>query len=386
MSRTLTDRELLGRVISFDTTSRNSNLPLIDFLSNYLDEHADELRRFPSPDGSKANLFARFGPPVDSEQRRGLVLSGHLDVVPAEEPEWRSHPFVMQEIDETFVGRGAADMKGFIAIAVNAAVSARSLRAPLILLFTYDEELGCLGAADLVRRWPADATLPSAAIIGEPTSLRVARMHKGHLKLRIRVHGQSAHSGYPHLGVNAVEHGARVVTILSRLRESLEAERSEHSHWFGAVPFAALNVATIEAGTAVNIIPGECVIEVGIRPLPGMDSDAFASRVEASIREQAESISFDLEVISSSPPMLLGEDAPIHRRLCRRVEQADSSAVSFATDAGWLQQLGLDCVLFGPGSIEVAHRANEYLPKQEFRRGAQLVESVIREFCIADEE
>ncbi len=212
---TLPDAGLLGRLIAFDTTSRNSNLPLADFLCDYLDRPGIRISRVPSADGAKTNVVAWVGPQPTAD-RRGLVLSGHMDVVPAEEDGWTSEPFALTDGGDRWVARGACDMKGFLALATNLAAEAAEAgtarwRAPLALVFTYDEEVGTLGAKRLTESFPEAAALPRSAIIGEPTSLRVVRTHKGHFKLRITLHGVAAHSGYPHLGANAIEPAGRVI-------------------------------------------------------------------------------------------------------------------------------------------------------------------------------
>ncbi|HTQ81209.1 MAG TPA: M20/M25/M40 family metallo-hydrolase, partial [Thermoanaerobaculia bacterium] len=216
MGRLLSDSELLRRLVSFDSTSCNSNLPIAEFLAEYLDRPGARLARNPSPDGGKTNLLAWLGPePAPAgKDRPGLVLSGHMDVVPAEEAGWQSDPFQLVDGGDRWFGRGTADMKGFIALSANLfaelAESPQALTAPLVLIFTYDEEVGTLGAKQLHDTYPVGRSLPASAIIGEPTSLRAVRLHKGHLKLRITLKGVSAHSGYPHLGVNAIEPAARV--------------------------------------------------------------------------------------------------------------------------------------------------------------------------------
>jgi acetylornithine deacetylase len=398
----LSDADLLARLVAFDTTSRNSNLPLADFLCGYLDRPGMRIVRQPSPDGTKANVIAWLGPEPSSEdrgERPGLVLSGHMDVVPAEEPEWRSDPFRLTDGGDRWLGRGACDMKGFLAVAANAALDALAadtagrLRAPLALVFTYDEEVGTLGARHLLESYPEGHLLPRSAIIGEPTSLRVARAHKGHLKMRITLHGRSAHSGYPHLGRNAIEPAGRVIGALAALRRAFEQEDAPSAGLFPEVPFVPLNVGTVHGGSAINVVPERCVVEVGVRPLPGMDSMALAERVHravisglaglAELAEESREAAFapEIEILSDSPPMLLPEEAPIHRHLCALVGQPEGATVSFATDAGWLQRLGLDCAIFGPGTIEVAHKPNEHVPKSELERARELVGATVRRFC-----
>src|SRR3954454_14268006 len=288
MRALLSDAELLARLVGFDSTSRNSNLPIADFLCDYLDHPGVRIARNPSPDGGKTNVIAWVGPEPEGD-RRGLVLSGHMDVVPAEEDGWRHDPFSLADEGDRWVGRGSCDMKGFLALAANLMAEAdpRSWRAPLALVFTYDEEVGTLGAKRLTESFPEAERLPRSAIIGEPTSLRVARTHKGHTKLRITLHGASAHSGYPHLGTNAIEPAGRVIVALTRLRQELESERPENRDLFPEVPFVPLNVGTVDGGSAINVVPDRCVVEVGVRALPGISSAELIERLGHAVRESA---------------------------------------------------------------------------------------------------
>lgn len=385
MSGALADAELLARLVAFDSTSRNSNLPLADFLCGYLDRPGVRARRNPSPAGDKVNLIFEVGPAGDPERERrpGLVLSGHMDVVPAEEPEWRSDPFALADGGDRWVGRGACDMKGFLALAANLvlAASERRLSQPLALLFTYDEEVGTLGARHLVESCPAARALPSNVVIGEPTELRVARAHKGHLTMRLTFRGRSSHSGYPHLGINAIEPAGAVIAALAGLRRDLAAEGAPHAELFPEVPFVPLNVGRVCGGAAINVVPDRCVVELGLRALPGVDSRALAERVERVARAAAAPLVPEVEILADSPPLLVDESAPVLRRLCGLVGQEDTATVGFATDAGWLQRLGMDCVLFGPGSIAAAHRPNEFVPKSELAAARKVLERAIDDFC-----
>jgi acetylornithine deacetylase len=377
----LADRALLSRLVGFDTTSRESNLPLADFLADYLDRPGVHVARNLSADGAKTNLVVAIGPETDD--REGLVLSGHMDVVPAEESDWRSDPFTLTESGDRYVGRGTADMKGFLALAANrlAAADASSLRRPLALLFTYDEEVGTLGARRFTETFTPIARLPRHVVIGEPTALRVVRAHKGMVRLRLEFTGRAAHSGYPHLGRSAIEPAARAIVALSVLRRELEAERPAHGEAFPDVPFVALNVGTVAGGSAANVIPDRCEVHLGIRVLPGMTVDDVAARVRAAVASAVEE-PFALEPVSESPAMLLDPDAPIHRALCEAVGQREPHSVMFASDAGWLQRAGFESVLFGPGSIEVAHQPNEFLPVEEFRRAGEVLDGLIHRSCV----
>jgi acetylornithine deacetylase len=379
----LSDRDLLARLVAFDTTSHLSNLPLAEFLSQYLDRPGVRIQMLPTEKGEKANLLVAAGPPP--QDGSGLVLSGHMDVVPADEPDWRSDPFTLTERGDTFVARGAADMKGFLAVAANrfAATNPERLKAPLMLLFTHDEETGTHGARRFSETWTDRSALPRSVVIGEPTSLKVVRGHKGMMRLRLAFEGKAAHSGYPHLGRSAIEPAAEAIVALAGLRREMEAERPPHGEEFPEVPFAALNVGTVAGGSAANVIPDRCVVQLSVRLLPGMTLADMTERVRQIVAGVAGRTPFTLEHVSLSPAMLLGEDAPIYRELTAAVGQRESRSVMFATDAGWLQNMGLDCVLFGPGNIEVAHKANEFVPVDELRRAGEILDDLIRQRCAA---
>lgn len=390
MPQLLSDPDLFARLIAFDSTSRHSNRPIASFLADYLDRPGVRVEENSSPDGTKVNLIAWAGPPPDGA-RRGLILSGHMDTVPADEEGWESDPFTLTDRGDRYVARGSCDMKGFLALASNLFLKAvgEALAAPLALVFTYDEEVGTLGAHQLAATYGGAAALPRQAIIGEPTSLKVARTHKGHVKMRIELTGKSAHSGYPHLGDNAIEPAGRVIAALAALRRDLEREQAPNRELFTEVPFVPLNVGIVHGGSAINVVPDRCTVELGFRPLPGVDSEEIRRRIEAAARAAAAPCEPRVELLSDSPPMLLPEDAPIHRAThavaAQGTDGRDTGAsVSYATDAGWLATLGIDCAIFGPGSIEVAHRPNEYMPKDEFERTPALLGGLVRRFCGAE--
>lgn len=385
---TLSDVELLARLVGFDSTSRNSNLPIAGFICDYLDRPGIRIEQLPSPAGDKVNLAVFVGPEVDARSRAGLVLSGHMDVVPADEPEWTSDPFTLTDGGDRWIGRGAADMKGFDAIAVNAAVetaaraAAGELAAPLVLILTYDEEVGTIGARDFAAAWPAARPLPRRAIIGEPTSLEVVRLHKGHAKLRVSFRGREAHSGYPHLGTSAIEPAARAIVALEGLRRRLEREPVAGAEHFPAVPFVALNVGTVSGGSAVNVVPAHCRFEVGLRILPGMTAEPVVERTESVIRAAAGSaVDIEIALLNDSPPLATAEDNDLYQHLIAERGQTATVSASYATDGGWLQRCGLDCLIFGPGTIEVAHKPNESMPKAEYADGGRIVRQLVDRCC-----
>jgi acetylornithine deacetylase len=385
MAAKMSDIELLRRLVAFDSTSANSNRPIADFICAYLGGPRFEVFRNEKPDEDKVNLVIRVGDPARfRDERAGLILSGHMDVVPAVEPEWESEPFALTERDGRLFGRGAADMKGFLALALNLArqFAEEPLQAPLVLLLTFDEELGLLGAQHFQRTWDESIPLPKNAIIGEPTGMRVIRMHKGHLRVGITLRGRSAHSACPHLGRNAIEPAARVVTALAELRQALTRERVETSTYFRETPYATINVAQIAGGQAVNIIPDRCVIDVGGRVLPGMDSAGFIQRIRAAVDALEDLGECTVETVNVGPPLLAPADSEVHRFMCDLLSQTEDGAASYATDAGVFQQMGIDCVVCGPGPIDVAHRPNEFTTREDLAAARPIFQKAIRQFCM----
>jgi acetylornithine deacetylase len=382
MTQLLNNKELLSRLVSFDSTSANSNLPVADFICDYLDRPGIDIERNESDDGTKTNLVIRIGP--RGRGREGLTLSGHTDVVPATESEWLSDPFSLTEKDGKLLGRGTADMKGFLALALNRAASLdpSRLHSPLALILTYDEEVGTLGARRFAETWPHHDQLPVSTIIGEPTALRVIRMHKGHLGLRVTIFGISAHSGYPHLGENAIEPAAQIITGLSQLRRELENERDANSEYFPEVPYVPLNIARVDGGVALNVVPDKCVVECCIRLLPQMQKEPITERVRDVVQRCAGKTPFEIEFMGEAPPMMLPETAPVYTQLCSEVGQEVTLSASYATDAGWFQTMGMQCAIFGPASIEVAHKPNEFMPIAEFERANAILERVANHFCV----
>jgi acetylornithine deacetylase len=383
---TMSDTDLLARLVAFKTVSGSPTAPLVDWVCDYLDRPGITCVRDEAEPGF-VNLIATVGPDAPKDDRAGLTpgltLCGHLDVVPADEPGWTSDPFELTVRDDRLVARGACDMKGFCALAINRllATDPRDLRHPLAVLLTFDEEVGSRGAAHFAAR-ADDHRLPRSVLVGEPTSLRAVRMHKGHLKMRIVVHGKAAHTGSPHLGVNAIDAAMPALGVLAELRKHWSQKRHQHASLFPDVPFPVLTVARIRAGDALNVIPDRCEIDIGARLMPGMESDDAVSVIRKVVRDvTADDVQVDIDVINDNPPLLTLADAPLHEALCAILEQRDSVGVSFASDGGWLNRAGYECVLCGPGSIEVAHKPDEYLPIDAFERAGAMLDMLIERMC-----
>ncbi len=379
----LKDAELLAQLIAFAPVSSVSNRPIAEFAASQMRCAGASVELLVSEDAAQLNVVASIGP--SAADRSGLVLSGHLDVVPADEPGWTGEAFTLREDDGKLFGRGSCDMLGSVALFVNLfqTVDAERLTAPLVVVLTFGEELGSLGAKHLAQTWPGATRLPRACVVGEPTSLQVVRMHKGHVKMSVAVPGNAAHSGSPHLGHNAIEATLPVLEALSKLRTALEGERPANGEYFDAVPFVALNIARIHGGSALNVIPEQCVIELGLRPLPGMDSAVLISRVRSTICDAYTYGDAAIYVIDANPPMLTGSDSAVCRVLCELVGQEQSIGVSYSSDGGVFgRDLDMECVLFGPGSIEHAHRPNEFVPIAELQRAKIVLQQMIERMCM----
>ncbi len=376
----LPEMEILRRLVRIPTVSHMSNLPLAEMICDYIDEPGVRITRQVSNDGTKMNLLVVKGPEV-AENRLGLTLCGHMDTVPASEPEWQSDPFQLTERDGKLHGRGAVDMKGFVALALSAfkQQATNALSHPLALLFTYDEETGMEGAKSLTRD-PAVPRIPRATLVGEPTELHPSRMHKGHIHLRIHVEGRAAHSACPDLGDNAIERAASAIIALRGWADQLQHRPSEHQHHFTQAPYSSVNIAEVRGGSAINIVPDACSLELGVRPLPGESVDELTAGVRDALA-RALADRFTVREVSLSPAYLLDEHAPLWQHLAGSSGLPEQTAVPFATDAGYLQRLDLDCVICGPGSIEVAHRPNEFITRDALRGGADLLTRAIRTHC-----
>lgn len=369
----------LARLVAFPTVSDRPLVELAAFLAHRFEDLGFRIERFDDPsDHGKCTLVARAGPEV-GEARDGLVLSGHMDVVPTEGQPWSSDPFRVVEREGRLYGRGTADMKGFFAATLQAAarVPTRELRRPLVLVWTHDEEVGCLGSA----KWAAHAQgqrFPEACLIGEPTDFRILRMHPGHVAVEIEVTGKAAHSSRPHLGLNAIEIAADAVRTIRELAAELEAERPADAI---ADPWLPVNVARIEGGSAINIVPDRCVVHVGYRPPPGMRPEEVHDRIDRRLDALRERAPVHLKLIRVTPSLLTEAGTSLEAVLAAHASAPGTGMAPFATDGGNLAKVGMKPLVFGPGSIEVAHKADEYVEVASLNRAVDVVERVIRARC-----
>ncbi len=374
---------ILGDLVAFDTTSRGSNLALIGYVEEKLGALGVSSRRIGNADGSKANLLATLGPPVEG----GIVLSGHTDVVPVDGQAWTSDPFKMMSRDGRLYGRGTCDMKGFLALALAHAptFNGPAMKRPIHLAFSYDEEVGCLGAPAMIAQIAADLPRPSAVIVGEPTSMEAVRGHKGIAVFTVTVTGKEAHSSLTHQGVSANMAAARLMTVLTDLAERLEAHADPQS------PFcprhATLTIGLVNGGTAVNILARECVFAFDLRCPPGVDAMvvlapffAAVEALDAELRGRFPAAGVKVQRRSTTPP-LSPETNGHAEHLARRLagDNGPGRVVSYAAEAGQFQAAGFSTVICGPGSIEQAHQADEYVDISQMARGAAFMQRLSEE-------
>jgi len=368
---------ILEKLIAFDSVSTRPNRPLIDWVADYLSSLGVDAFVQPNGDGTKANLYATIGP----DQEGGIVLSGHTDVVPVDDQIWRHDPFTLKENDGRLFGRGAADMKGFVALALALvpALVNRPLTSPIHLAFSYDEEVGCLGVPHLVDHILKNLPKPKLAIIGEPTMMRPVNAHKGVQTYRTIVTGRDAHSSLSYLGANAIVPAAEIVAVLDATARDFE-HRADPNSGFDP-PWSTLNVGLIEGGTALNIIPKRCVVSWDYRPLPGEDTTTALAPIWASIdteilprlRERFPNASIETEKLCDVPGMVPDPEG-IAESLARSLTGAnESGTVPFGTEAGVFQQAGISTVVIGPGDIAQAHQPDEYLTKAQLTAGASFL-------------
>ena len=355
---------MIERLIAFDTTSRHSNLELIEYVRNYLADLGVESELVYNEDQSKANLYATLGP----DDRRGIALSGHTDVVPVDGQKWTSAPFEARKRNGRLYGRGTSDMKSFIAVCLALAPEflKGSIRIPLHLAFSYDEEVGCLGVRSLIDRLSSREIKPEACIIGEPTMMKVVRAHKGKLSYRCEVSGLESHSGMAHLGVNAVEAAAEVIAHLKSMARRFRDNGPYDPEL--SPPYTTVHTGVVQGGTQLNIVPKFCAFDFEFRHLPEDDPAALLREIQdfaAGLLPEMHAVSVRTEFhwvrLSHIPGFDTGEDAEVVQ-LAKSLTGANSTAkVSFGTEAGLFEQGGMPAVVCGPGSIEQAHKPDEFI-------------------------
>ena len=380
MTDTATVTDLLAKLISFDTTSRNSNLELISWVEDQLVPLGFECRRIENSEGDKSNLWSRIGPDVPG----GLVMSGHSDVVPVDGQPWETDPFDMTEIDGRLFGRGTCDMKGFLALCLAFApkFAALDLKKLIHFAFSYDEEVGCQGAPlmidDMVRR----GARPDAVWVGEPTLWQVVSGHKGIVLTKVVVTGREAHSSLPHLGVSANGEAVDLMALLREIERDLAAKADPDSPF--VPPYPTLSIGELNGGTATNILARECEFHFDLRCPPGYDPDEIlepfleaAAKKDAALKARFPECGVAVTKYTDVPGLAPGENNAAESLVRALTGDNALRAVAYATEAGQFHQAGMPAVVCGPGSIDQAHKPNEFVAKAQLAEGVKVFEDLI---------
>ncbi len=380
----LTSRQLLDRLVAFPTVSRGSNLALVDWLEGYLTGHGIECHRHWNEDRQKAALMAHAGPRIPG----AVVLSGHSDVVPVDGQPWTSDPWTVVERDGRLYGRGTCDMKGYVALSVWALVRAQKMgvRRPLQLALSYDEEVGCTGAPPMIETMGQVLPKGSAALIGEPSRMKIITGHKGGTGYHVHVKGFEVHSSLLPYGVSAIMEGARLITWVNDRNAAIQAQAPTPIAATFHPPFTTLHVGMIEGGTAHNITAADCRFAVEMRVVPGEDIAAHeaafveaARKLDAAIKAVRPEAGVHLDRFFGVPGLVPEENGEAEALARRLTGDNATGVVSYGTEAGQFQEAGYSAVVCGPGDIAQAHQPDEYLEVSEFLAGQRFMERLLAE-------
>ena len=374
--------ELLDRLMAFPTVSRDPNRELIEFVSQFLAHRGIVSDLYPAEDGRKANLFATIGP----TDKPGVMLSGHTDVVPVDGQNWSKDPFRMTLADEKAYGRGAADMKGFLACALVLADRAarKSLTTPIHLAFSHDEEIGCVGVRSMIDGLAARAVRPRFAIVGEPTSMRIATGHKGKIGARATCCGVSGHSALAPRALNAIHLACDFIDTVRERQTLIEREGLRDDDY--DVPYTTLHVGRIDGGTALNIVPNRCTVDFEIRNIEHDDAGALlddlmndAAAIAGRHRDAFPEADIGIDVFNDYPGLATPADAEVVRFVGSLVVSQRLSKVDFGTEGGlFWQRLGVPVVVCGPGSMEQGHKPNEFIAVDQLEACDRMMERLLQ--------
>ncbi len=378
--------EMITKLISYDTTSRYSNMELITYIQDYLTSLDIESTLVPNDDGNKASLYATVGP----KDKPGVMLSGHTDVVPVDGQDWDSDPFSVIEKDGKLFGRGTSDMKSFIALVLVALPKfiERGLNTPLHLAFSYDEEIGCVGVRPMIEMINGLPVKPRMAIIGEPTSMQVITGHKGKRSYNAHIRGFEAHSSLAPTGVNSIEYAARLITHLQSMARRLQNEGPYDELY--DVAHTTVHTGTIQGGTALNIVPKDCHIQFEFRYISSDDPNPIEAEIMREAKEVLEpemqainpAAGIDITCVNDMPGLDMNVDDEVVTFVKQLAGRNDHAKVAFGTEAGLFQNRGgIPCVVCGPGSIDQAHKPNEFISLEQLDKGEEFLERLMDRVC-----
>ncbi|MEM8688058.1 MAG: acetylornithine deacetylase [Pseudomonadota bacterium] len=376
-----TPRDLIDKLISFDTTSHKSNLDLIAFVRDYLAGWGVDSLLLPNEDGSKANLYATIGP----DQPGGIVLSGHTDVVPVDGQDWSTDPFSVVERDGLLFGRGTCDMKAFIAIALAKVPDLvdRTLAKPIHFALSYDEEVGCLGVRPLAEHIKRHLPLPAIVIVGEPTDMTVVNAHKSGHRFITEITGLEGHSSLPDKGVNAIMVAGEMLGEINRIAQEYKSPSGRDERF--DTPYTSVQVGLIEGGTALNIIPLKCTIDWEARGLPGFEPSEVVERMTTFAAEhlipQMHAVSPHTDIVTTHmdeiPALVPQDGSPAETLVMALARQNETFAVSYQTEAGYFQAIDIPTVICGPGSIAQAHKPDEYVSLEQVESCSEFMDRLV---------
>ncbi|MEL7453480.1 MAG: acetylornithine deacetylase [Pseudomonadota bacterium] len=381
MSKLQLQKDWIARLVRHDTTSRNSNLNLIEDVEAYLGEHGITSTRVPNEDGSKANLYFSVGPSVAG----GVVLSGHTDVVPVDDQPWETDPWQVVERDGKLYGRGTADMKSFSAIGLSLLpeMLAAGLKRPIHFALSYDEEVGLLGAPAMIKEIKDLVPTPVAVIVGEPSDMQVVDGQKGIALFRTEITGHEAHSSQPHRGASAIMAAGRLIAKIAEMTEQRRQAASSESPF--VPPYTTMTVGVIEGGTAANILARRCSFTWDVRAIAPNDVETIRAEFEdetkvvlAEMQTKAPGCQITTEMLADGPPLVPDQENAAAELAHKLTGSNGRSSVSYAAEAGQFQEAGFPTVICGPGSIDQAHQPNEFITISQVAEGTQFMRNLIR--------
>ncbi|ANT52888.1 acetylornithine deacetylase [Mesorhizobium amorphae] len=364
--------DILDRLVAFPSVAGKPNGDIAGWIETQLAEHGTKVSVLPGPEGDRFNLFATIGP----ADVPGYILSGHMDVVPAGEPQWSSAPFALRREGERLYGRGTTDMKGFLAAALAAVpmLAGLHLARPIHFAFSYDEEVGCRGVPHMIARLPELCAKPLGVIVGEPSGMRSVRGHKGKAAARVTINGRSGHSSRPDLGLNAIH--AMAGALSAAVSEAERLTRGPFDPAFEPA-YSSLQAGVVAGGQSVNIIPSACTLDLEARAIPGVDPASLLTPVKVRAEAlAAEGFRIEWTPMSAYPALSLPQDAALAALLRELTGEAPLAAVSYGTEAGLYQASGFDAIICGPGDIGRAHKPDEYILTSELAACQRLIEAL----------
>ncbi|SFG83242.1 acetylornithine deacetylase [Neptunomonas qingdaonensis] len=382
MAKALT-LEILDQLISFDTTSCNSNLELMSYVQRFLEDHGVTSNLVYDGLESKANLYATIGP----QDKAGVMLSGHTDTVPVTGQNWTTDPYQLSEQDGRYFGRGTSDMKGFISVVLAAVpeMVKQKLHTPIHLAFSYDEEIGCVGVRRLIDTMQSFPLQPAVCIIGEPTSMQVVTAHKGKLAARVTVTGKECHSGMAPLGVNAINYAARMITWLEQLAQEKKLNGPFENSY--DIPHSTVHTGTVQGGTALNIVPKKCNFLFEIRNIATEDPrdllallQSYADELIAEMQQVDSSCDINIEIITEYPGLSTPSDAEVAAFVRKLAQSVASANINFGTEGGLFSSvLGIPTVVCGPGSMDQGHKPDEFIHISQLQQCEAFMARLINE-------